>query len=606
MPTAGKVWASLLIAGVVALVPTFARKKPDPANSSITVEMSQQDRVLHAWNRLAFGPRPGDVERTKDIGLDRWIEQQLHPERIPENPVLATKLQPLDTLRMSSAELAKKYPPPNVIKAVAEGTSPLPKDPETRAYVERLAARYRDKKGVADDGVGAVSLEQAEAPLSADQKQILGSGDSAQQGSILLTLTPDQRLDLLKAMPPGQRMRLLTSATPELRRDIQKSAGGMIMNQDLVAGKILRAVYSDRQLEEVLTDFWFNHFNIFLDKGADRYLVNSYEQEVIRPHIFGKFRDLLLATAKSPAMLFYLDNFQSVKADFQPFLPNAQHARRGLNENYARELMELHTLGVDGGYTQRDVTEVARCFTGWTILQPQRGGGFYFNPRQHDQGEKHVLGVTIPAGGGIDDGYKVIDILARNPATARFISRSLAIRFVSDNPPESLVNRMAETFAKKDGDLHAVMETMIKSSEFWSQDAYRSKLKSPFEMVVSALRATQADVGFALPIAGRLNQLGEPLYRKREPTGYSNVGAEWMNSAALLGRMNFALALASNTLPGVRVATPTNGGVSEIARSLMGVDLSPESRAVVEKDASQGSPSMVAGLTLGSPDFQRR
>jgi uncharacterized protein (DUF1800 family) len=242
---------------------------------------------------------------------------------------------------------------------------------------------------------------------------------------------------------------------------------------------------------------------------------------------------------------------------------------RGLNENYGRELMELHTLGVDAGYTQKDVTEVARCFTGWTILNPQGGGAFLFNPRMHDNGAKTVLGVTIPAGGGMADGEKVLDILAHHPATSRFISRKLAMRFVADEPPDALVERMAATFRKTDGDLRAVMRTMLDSKEFSSEGAYRSKMKSPFELVVSAVRAVNGDVRVAFPLANQVAQLGQPLYRKQEPTGYSNSSMEWMNSGGLVGRMNFALQLADNKVPGVKA------------------------------EAAEG-------VSLGSPEFQKR
>ncbi|HEV2446116.1 MAG TPA: DUF1800 domain-containing protein, partial [Candidatus Sulfopaludibacter sp.] len=320
---------------------------------------------------------------------------------------------------------------------------------------------------------------------------------------------------------------------------------------------------------EVLTDFWINHFNVYLEKGADRYLVTAYERDAIRPHVLGHFRDLLGATAKSPAMLFYLDNWQSAGANAPAARGGGNRQRRGLNENYGRELMELHTLGVDGGYTQKDVTEVARCFTGWTIQQPQRGGTFIFNPRMHDSGAKTVLGVTIPAGGGMEDGEKVLDILAHHPSTAHFIAKKLAVRFVADDPPASLVDRMAQTFLKTDGDLREVMRAMLSSKEFWSVGAYRSKLKSPLEMVASAVRAVNGDVDFAFGLANQVAQLGEPLYRKMEPTGYSNSGKEWLNSAGLLARMNFALALADNKVPGVKV------------------------------------PGDAAGIPLGSPEFQK-
>jgi len=357
--------------------------------------------------------------------------------------------------------------------------------------------------------------------------------------------------------------------------------------------------------------------------------VPTYEREAIRPHVFGKFHDLLLATAESPAMLFYLDNWQSVGPDSQAAeraRPNAKN-HRGLNENYGRELLELHTLGVDGGYTQKDVIEVARCFTGWTIAGPRKGGTFEYNDKMHDKGKKVVLGHVIPAGGGMNDGLKVIDILCHEPATAHFISLKLAKRFVADDPPPSLVNRMAETFRKKDGDLRELMRTMLSSPEFWSEGAYRAKVKTPFEMVVSALRATDADVTSAFVLVNELQRLGEPLYRKIEPTGYSSANAEWVSSAGLLDRMNFALALAHNRVPGVKVdvakwQTLTERDPILLARSILDDSPSEQTKAAIEKalndpdlqkqlaqNAKAGPPqvpSLIAGLVIGSPEFQRR
>jgi uncharacterized protein (DUF1800 family) len=383
-----------------------------------------------------------------------------------------------------------------------------------------------------------------------------------------------------------------------------------VANQDLAAAKLLRAVYSNRQLQEVLTDFWYNHFNVYLDKGQDRYFAPAYERDVIRPHVLGSFHDLLLATAQSPAMLFYLDNWQSAGPD-QHLNPNRR--QRGLNENYARELMELHTLGVDGGYTQKDVTEVARCFTGWTIRGPQRGGGFEFNERMHDAGEKHVLAVTIPAGGGMDDGLRVIDILATHPSTAHFISKQLAIRFVADDPPEALVGRMARKFLDTRGDLREVMRTMIDSPEFRDPKYFRSKIKSPFELVTSAVRAVNGDLDYSFARQPLLNQLGEPLYRKQEPNGYSNVGADWLNDGSLLARMNFATALAGNKVAGIKVDVSQFAGdpasterallltnvSAETERSMLAAETSP----AVARDATGIS---VAAVALASPDFQRR
>jgi uncharacterized protein (DUF1800 family) len=392
----------------------------------------------------------------------------------------------------------------------------------------------------------------------------LRAGTPAGRMAALEALPAERQDEVIAAMGAGMRQAIFAVASPGLRRKLELANGpAQVVARDLAEAKVLRALYSTRQLEEVLDDFWFNHFNIFLDKGADQYLVTAYERDVIRPRVLGKFRDLLEATAKSPAMLFYLDNWQSVGAAApQPRNPKAAQPRRGLNENYGRELMELHTLGVNGGYTQKDVTEVARCFTGWTIDQPQRGGAFLFNPRLHDDGEKVVLGVRIPAGGGQSDGEKVLDILARHPSTAHFIARKLAMRFVADEPPDSLVARMAERFQKTDGDIRAVLETMLKSKEFWSVGAYRAKMKSPLEMVASAVRAANGDVDFAFPLVNQVAQLGEPLYRKIEPTGYSNAGREWMNSASLMARMNFALQLAGNKIPGVKVEKTDQDGIA--------------------------------------------
>jgi uncharacterized protein (DUF1800 family) len=301
-----------------------------------------------------------------------------------------------------------------------------------------------------------------------------------------------------------------------------------------------------------------------------------------------------------------LDNWESVGPDTSQRRGNAKRPARGLNENYARELMELHTLGVDGGYTQKDVTEVARCFTGWTIRLPRQGGDFFYNDRVHDKGEKTVLGVKIPAGGGQEDAEKVLDILSRHPATARFISKKLAQRFVADDPPQKLIDKMAKTFRDENGDVREVMRTMMTSDEFFSQAAYRAKVKTPFEMIVSAVRATGAQVDFAFPLARQIADLGEPLYRKLEPTGYSDTNSEWVNSAALLARMNFALSLAQSKVPGSKLdVSQFSGEPAEVARHILFTDARPETLAAIDKQA-QSAKAPVVGLLLGSPDFQRR
>jgi uncharacterized protein (DUF1800 family) len=449
---------------------------------------NDEQTIAHVLNRIAFGARPGDIDRVKTLGLQRYIDQQLHPERIPDRDVEA-RLSGLATIALSSREIADQYARPV------------------------LELRQQKKQG--DD-----------------------------------ELTPEERA-------------------------IRQKANSVVL--ELGEQKVLRAVYSERQLQEVLTDFWFNHFNVDARKGADRFLLTEYEREAIRPHVLGKFRDLLEATAKSPAMLFYLDNWMSADPDGphpaggrgQSPLRRRQREiggrpqvgvavrpqvgvavrpqpRRGLNENYGRELMELHTLGVDGGYTQKDVTEVARAFTGWTIQNPRMGGDFRFEPRIHDTGEKVVLGHVINAGGGESDGEKVLDILAAHPSTARFIATKLARRFVSDTPPASLVDRAAKRFRDTGGDLREVTRTILTSQEFLSASARGTKIKTPFEFVVSALRMTGTDVTDATPFVRAMQQLGMPLYMCQPPTGYSDKSDAWLNTGALVNRMNFALRLTRN------------------------------------------------------------
>jgi uncharacterized protein (DUF1800 family) len=536
-------------------------KRNPPQYAAFAHSLSPEDQLQHALNRLTFGPRPEDLAQLQQSGLANWIDLQLHPEKIPENPILAERLEPLASLRMSPREAYLRYPPPQMIAAVARGRASLPDDPELRQIVLHLADRYLEKQQTAAAQSGTTVADNSDlAPrikladvLTPAQLEVVRTGKPEEKEQMLASLPVGKRLDFVWALRPEQRRQLFTLAPVQLRRELMLSVNPQnVVASDLAEAKLLRAIYSKRQLQELLVDFWYNHFNVFLNKGGDRYLVPTYEREAIRPHVFGKFYDLLLATAESPAMLFYLDNWQSVAAD-APQRPN-QKNKRGLNENYGRELLELHTLGVDGGYTQRDVIEVARCFTGWTIANPRKGGGFEFNEKVHDKGQKVVLGHVIPAGGGMNDGLQVLKILAYHPATAHFISLKLAQRFVADDPPPSLVNRMAQAFSKTDGDLRQVMRAMLFSTEFWSQGAYRAKIKTPLELVASGVRATNANVESAFALGNQLQKLGEPLYRKLEPTGYSSANAEWISSSALLDRMNFAVALARNKLPGVTVA----------------------------------------------------
>lgn len=383
----------------------------------------------------------------------------------------------------------------------------------------------------------------------------------------------------------------------------QQMQGPRTVILELQQARLLRSVYSQRQLYEIMVDFWSNHFNVFSAKGADRWLTTAYDRDSIRPHALGKFRDLLLATAQSPAMLFYLDNWLSAN----PNAPAARmggpnNRRRGLNENYARELMELHTLGVDGGYTQRDVQEVARCLTGWTIRQPRGEGSFYFEPRIHDTGEKVVLGNRIPSGGGVEDGLRVIDLLAQHPSTARFVSLKLARRFIADDPPPSLVNKAAEAFNKSSGDIPTVLRALIDSPEFYSPDIYQAKVKKPLEFVASALRTTGAEVQLSHQLLRYLGRMGEPLFLAQPPTGHPDVAASWTSPDMLLTRMNFATDLITNRIPGSRVRLEALGDKDAFARLIAPDSLSTATRsAVAEVEGSQAIT-----LLMAAPEFQRR
>lgn len=692
--------AGLLLTLSLGATVAIAKKKPAPSS------MNERERAIHALNRLTFGPRPGDVERVMSIGVDKWIDQQLHPDKI-DDAALQARLTNYGTLKMSSREMAERFPPPQIIKAVADGRMAMPSDPRLRAvYQSQLEGyRFREEKKAAkadDAAEGDASMMAADdrkqsrelARLKATSLEQLPPNERFKQ---ILAMPADERRNMVQVLGEGERYKLVEGMSPDQRETLIAMANPQqAVAVELQEAKLTRAIYSERQLDEVMTDFWFNHFNVFLGKGADRYLLTSYERDVIRPHALGKFKDLLRATADSPAMLFYLDNWLSVGPDSpvakgEPPVarnprarraqmrrrqqnPNAQNAtknrRSGLNENYARELMELHTLGVNGGYTQKDVTEVARVFTGWTLKEPRQGGSYQFNERMHEPGAKLVLGHKIKEHGE-DEGKQVLDMLAHHPSTARFVSTKLAMRFVSDNPPQSLIDRMAKTFLAKDGDIREVLKTMFDSPEFWSPDTERAKVKTPLEFVVSAVRASGAEVNDPLPLAMTLDRMGMPLYRAQPPTGYSMKADTWVNSAALLNRLNFALGLASGKLPGLKIDTQRilepvfakNGAPDPLARknaaekaqgssaaemaaeksvarnndskrngpinsaamptdpdhalalleeALLAGKISPQTHDSIRKqltespNKSQPNVALAAGLILGSPEFQRR
>jgi len=566
---------------VGAMAPVAAADK----GKSPARKLSEEQKIVHALNRLGFGPRPGDVERVRRMGLDKYIEQQLRPGKI-DDAATEARLESFKSLDMSVAQLYDKYPQPQevamklgMIRPGELNPQPKPDDP------------------VNPPAPGGKEGDKGDRDFDRERRQKVFAY-YAENG--------------LK--PPNALL------------------------QELQAQKLIRAVYSERQLQEVMADFWFNHFNIFWAKGADRWMTTDFEMAAIRPHAMGKFKDLLMATAKSPAMLFYLDNFQSMSPDAQ--IPGrrgmgrrglfqgrrgqqpparqmgpgemagrqqrAQAAnrlrnrQRGINENYAREIMELHTLGVDSGYTQKDVQEVARAFTGWTIEQPRQSGRFIFRDWMHDDGEKTVLGQKISAGGGIKDGEKVIEILSSHPNTAKFISTKLVRRFVSDNPPQSLVDKVAATYTKTGGDIPEMLRAIFTSKEFFAPEAYRAKIKSPFELAVSAIRALDGNMAGTMHLSQFISKMGQPLYLYQPPTGYPDRAEQWVNTGALLERLNFGLALSSNRVRGTAVdigrTAPATGGaragevMEQAIAVLLNGEVSPQTRAILEKQLKEGVP----------------
>jgi uncharacterized protein (DUF1800 family) len=558
-------------------------------------ELTEDEAIVHALNRLAYGPRQGEVERIRRMGLEEWVDQQLNPESIDDSH-LDDRLSQYATLEMSSKKLLSVYPPP------------------------QLAAQ---REGVTKDEY----KEQMEEKRKSALAQILPTGnDNFDKANVQLA----------------------------------KIQGPERIIAELSMAKLDRAIFSNRQLEAVMEDFWFNHFNVFANKAADKWLVTAYVRDTIRPNAMGRFQDLLLATAKSPAMLIYLDNwlsvdpkavqrvqqeaqarrYQGIFAAGPPPQPrtspgqvppnaNGKKQDRGLNENYGREVMELHTVGVDAGYTQQDVIAMAETLTGWTVHEPRRDPEFFFDDRFHTQGKKIVMGKTFSAG-GIKDGEEALKFLAGHPDTARFISAELARHFVSDDPPPAIVDRMAKSYISSNGEIRAVLKTMIYSPEFWSKQAYRAKVKTPLELVASTARALNADVEVTLPLVQWAGRMGEPLFLCQPPTGYSDKSSTWVNTGSLLNRLNFAIAFAADRMPGAKVnldplmgpdssSDPTialtralgiflDGQVSDETRQILEARMKDPQvlRARLDDPVKQVNQGLIAGLVLGAPEFQRR
>jgi uncharacterized protein (DUF1800 family) len=699
-------------------------------------ELQGDDRILQALNRFTFGARPGDLEAVRATGLEKWFTQQLNPATINQAD-LEARLTQFPAMQWSTADLLVRLPSNAVIRQAADGKAPVPATGALHAVYENEIARYENRQqqkaqqkqqqvALAPNAtVATVSMNSKATPDQTMKVEGNGMAPESRQPNAappetgqMMAPTADTRpeppapsqaqIDQILAMPPAQRVsRLATMQQPEfdsfrktlkgpqrnvLNADLNPAqkevvaaleAPQRVVNDELVSHRLTRDIYSNAQLQEVMTDFWLNHFNVYLHKNDETpYYLVSYERDVIRPRSLGKFEDLLEATAHSPAMLLYLDNSSSMGPD-SPAAEKAKQAaaRRpdkkktapeGLNENYARELMELHTLGVNGGYTQADVTQVARVLTGWTVDKPQRGGGFKFDENRHEPGAKKVLGKKIKEHGELE-GEQLLHLLATRPATAKFISRKLAIRFVGDDPPPALVDHMAKTYLKSDGDISAVLKTLFHAPEFWSPDAYRAKVKTPLEYVVSAARASNANIENMQPLTNALRDMGMPVYGAVPPTGYKWDASDWVSTGALVNRMNFALTLAANKLPGIAITwspqadtlvtriddgaaprtvtqhqvistllgpmpTPeaeeqrlevllVDGGVSPSTRAAVldqfnaqTQSQSPQTQAPGKPAAAPGKPmnptqaaaalekqdQLLAGLLLGSPEFQRR
>lgn len=712
---------ALILCFAISAPPPLALAQPAPADQSAhdpatreayhSTELHGDARILQALNRFTFGPRPGDLATVRAQGLDKWFDQQLHPQSIDES-ALYTRLQQFPAMQMSVRNLLYRYPSNALIRQAMNGRINIPTDPIVHAIWEnqiyRVEQRQQGRKNKGQNAQqpapnatenqmnAAPSMDQStkdmDQPASMDQpnqpqpaQQNIARRDRRRANPAreatpadeslfreLAALPPDQRVsrlaaigepqfdDFVKSLRPLQRAALAEGLSPRQKEDVEALAGPQRMvAQELMSQRLLCDTESNAQLLEVMTDFWLNHFNIYLRKNEMMpYYLVSYARDTIRPNALGTFENLLEAVAHSPAMLIYLDNAESVGPHslaaqrFQRFAWRRPNNKRkdppGINENYGRELMELHTVGVNGGYTQTDVIEAAKVLTGWTIDRPLQGGNFVFNPNRHEPGAKTVMGQKIKQGGE-KEGEELLHMLATRPATAQFLSHELAVRFVSDNPPQSLVDRMAKTYLATGGNISAVLTTLFHSPEFWSTSNYRAKVKTPIEYVVSAIRASNADVTNYRPLDAALRTMGMPLYGCPQPNGYSWTSETWVNTGGLVDRMNFALSLAASRLPGIRVdwspqsaaaddssadsTTPAEeearleplllpGGASPTTRaaaltefqrrsaqdeaSVMPVAEGRRFNRRLPFNAQQRQDQLLAGLLIGSPDFQRR
>lgn len=560
---------------------TFAAKPRTPAPpakpSAVLVPLTPRERTLQLLDRFTFGSRPGDLERVMAMGNDKWLEQQLVPEKIPD-VAAQRRLAEYPTLFLSADQALETFPDRPRAYAVADGKVPAPSDPALAAMYEVQTYKWRQELAKKADGKGdPTDAEVAErkkrgtvaaSHLGADVLSL----PKAERMAAIVKMPVTDRITLTSYIPDSQKGQLVGDFTPREREIFNAMASqvssSFYIQNELSQGRILRDILTERQMQEVMTDFWFNHFNVFIGKDSDQWYTTSYERDIIRKNALGTFPELLIATAKSPAMMVYLDNFLSIGPDsiangVDPKNPNAKKGNKGLNENYGREVMELHTVGVNGGYSQADVTALASILTGWGVDRPNQAGPFAFDQRRHEPGDKQWFGHTIkqatkPDGSpdGMAEGLEALNILATSPQTAHFISSLLVQRFVADQPPPALVDRVAKTYMATGGDIKAMLRSLIASPEFNSRQYFRNKVKTPVEFIASAFRSTGTDPQNPGALVNTIKTMGMPLYQALPPTGYYITADQWMNSAALVDRLNFAYQLANNKFANQKFDAP--------------------------------------------------
>jgi uncharacterized protein (DUF1800 family) len=596
-------------------------KSQIPAKSAL---LTQQERAQQLLNRFTFGPRPGDLEKVLALGPDKWFEQQLNPASIPDT-ALDHRLADYTTLNLQPEQALQLFPDRFTIEQIAEGRRPYPNDPLLISMYEvQVAKFYKDQDLHKLNADGKPNLPPPTDAEAAAQKKTDQETASRIAGE-LFALPKNQRMSTLIKLPVPDRVAfttyvagdqknlLLADFSPREREIFTGMAANIgtpknIINE-LSEAKVLRAILSERQLQEVMADFWFNHFNIYIGKDSDTWYTTTYERDAIRKHALGKFRDLLLATSSSPAMMIYLDNWLSIGPDslangVNPANPKSNRGNKGLNENYGREVMELHTLGVNGGYTQADVTTLAAILTGWTVERPNQAGAFLYDYKKHEPGPKQWRGHTIssettaqpgsPANtqAGLKEGIRALTILAADPHTAHFISYKLAQRFVADEPPTELVDRMAATYLSTDGDIKAILRTLVQSPEFNSKKYFRNKVKTPMEFVASAFRTTDTNPVNPGALVETLKAMGMPLYYALPPTGYYITADHWMNSSALVIRLNFSYSLTQGKL-----ANQKFDSAHVLALGLLSQPPSPQTPELSAKEKSNRANFSEALLT---------